>query len=826
MIGAAAVAAAISTATPQMTAARVEKPPVLDGKLDDSVWKQAKPSDTFTQKLPDAGKAPSHSTRVRILYDNEAIYVGVECEQRGTPVVARLTRRDRWIEADAVAIIFDTRDDGKSALEFAVNAAGVLYDTLHFNDTDTSTDWDEVWEARASQSEKGWSAEFRIPLRILRFREGGKQRFGLQVRRRVSTHQEIDEWAFIPRDVAGEVSKYGKLEGLQGLKAGSTIEFRPFLVGSVNYSESETEAHGFPFFPAGSAGVDIKWHPNQSLTLDATLLPDFGQVEADQVILNLSNFEQFLPERRPFFLEGIDILSTPFQLLYTRRLGRAPYAPELPDDETQLVRTKRATIYGAAKLTGEINSQTSVGGVLAMTAPVDVDVRDSKGRTISRVAAPAAAFKVLRLRRDINSRTFVGVTATAKSHTETTASYPRISPDRVLCPDGSEVRLGQRCFHNSYVVGVDGRWRSPGGDYVLTGQAIGSLIHEGPPRTMADGTVISSGDMSPGAQVQFAKEGGKHWAFQVDYTGLGRKVDYNDVGYMQRQNLHTGHFSLQWRNLEPWRKTLEVRMFMDLYESDTFDGINQDRSLYLGNFTRFSNFWNMFVGMQLQDTRYDDREVGDGTALERKRRIGGSIWFETDRRKNLSASIGSDFQFLQGGMSINGEARVLVRPLPQFEIELIPTFLYAQGEPRYAGSIDAGHVFGRLRAQSLGLTLRSTYMFTPRLSLQAYGQAFLSASDYEDFALSPARGRAQLAKIEDMKPIDAPLPFEPDDEGGTLNANVVMRWEYRLGSTFFLVYTHAQSDSGLLGTPKFSGRWIAPRPSEDTVLAKLLYWWG
>lgn len=265
---------------------------------------------------------------------------------------------------------------------------------------------------------------------------------------------------------------------------------------------------------------------------------------------------------------------------------------------------------------------------------------------------------------------------------------------------------------------------------------------------------------------------------------------------------------------------------LDAFESDTLDGITQQRVAYLGNFTRFSNFWNMFVGVNYQAPRYDDREVGDGTALERRGRFGGSLWFETDRRKNLSASVGSDFEFYPGAVNINGEARILVRPLPQFEVELIPTFLYTHGEPRYAGSTDAGHVFGKLRAQGLGLTLRSTYMFTPRLSLQAYGQAFLSASDYTDYRLSPARGRAQIAKIDEMRPIMGPLPFDADYEDGTLNANIVMRWEYRLGSTFFLVYTHAQSDGGLLGVPKFSGRWVTPRPSEETLLAKLLYWWG
>jgi hypothetical protein len=272
--------------------------------------------------------------------------------------------------------------------------------------------------------------------------------------------------------------------------------------------------------------------------------------------------------------------------------------------------------------------------------------------------------------------------------------------------------------------------------------------------------------------------------------------------------------------------SLEMRVFLDINESDTLDGITQERSFWLGNFNRYVNFWNTFVGVNYQAVRYDDREVGDGTALERAQRFGWSLWFDSDQRKNLSISAGADVWHLREGIDIYSQARILLRPLPQFEVELLPTFAYTHGEPRYAGSLDEGHVFGRLRAQSLGLTLRSTYMFTPRLSLQAYGQAFLSASDYSDFKVSPARGRAKIAQLDEMKSVSGPLPFDPDEESGTLNANVVLRWEYRLGSTLFLVYTHAQSDGGLLGTPKFNGQWVTPRPSEETLLAKLLYWWS
>src|SRR5262249_27476322 len=282
----------------------------------------------------------SEQTTIRVIYDGEALFIGVDCQQKA-PLVARLTRRDRPIEADSITIDLDSRADGTSAFEFAVNAAGALSDGIRFNDTDYSAAWDENWDARVARSDRGWSAEVRIPLRILRFHRAPVQSWGLQVRRYVSARQETDEWAFIPRTAAGEVSHYGKLDELRALKPPSPFELRPFVLGRVrhrdptsttlgNGTDVTTLANGWD--ASGSVGLDVKWHVTQNLTLDATFNPDFGQVEADQVVLNLTTYEIFFPEKRPFFLEGVDVFATPLPLLYTRRIGLAPDAPSLRTD--------------------------------------------------------------------------------------------------------------------------------------------------------------------------------------------------------------------------------------------------------------------------------------------------------------------------------------------------------------------------------------------------------------------------------------------------------------------------------------------------------------
>src|SRR5262249_30681982 len=314
---------------PALGPTRAERAPAIDGRIDDAAWADAAPATAFVQKSPDEGQPPSEATTVRVLYDDDAIYVAVDCPQEHSPLVARLTRRDRVVDADRVEIDLGTRGDGKSAFHFSVNAAGVLVDGIRYDDTELSLEWDENWEAATARTDAGWTAELRIPLRFLGFREAPSQTWGLQVRRYVSARQEIDEWAFIPRNVAGEVSHYGTLGPLEGLRAGSPFEIRPFALAKLRRREPTPDTLTSGTDVSAAAGLDAKWHIARDLTLDATVLPDFAQVEADQVVLNVTTYETFFPEKRPFFLEGLDAFATPVRILYTRRIGRQPAAPEL-----------------------------------------------------------------------------------------------------------------------------------------------------------------------------------------------------------------------------------------------------------------------------------------------------------------------------------------------------------------------------------------------------------------------------------------------------------------------------------------------------------------
>ncbi len=821
---------------PSLPAVRVVEAPHLDGKLDDAAWANAPAFEAFVQKFPDEGKPPSERTRVRAVYDDHALYFALECEQRVSPIVARLTRRDRPIEADHVSVDLDTRRDGKSAFSFTVNAAGVLSDGIRFNDTDISMDWDENWDARTVITERGWTAELRIPLRILRFDALPVQDWGIQVSRFVSARQERDELAYIPREGAGEVSRYGRLTGLQALQPGGALELRPFVLGRVRRRDAADAMLASGTDATGSAGLDLKAHLSQALTLDAAINPDFAQVEADQVVLNLTTFETFYPEKRPFFLEGTDVFSTPIQLLYTRRIGRAPTAPALRDGEQLVDVPDPATIYGATKLVGAVGGGLHVGLLSAVTGRNDVTVQTADGSRGERLVDPLTSWNALRLREDVGDNGHVGLLLTAATRIDP-KRYPDLppapgEPAQALCPSGDVVIAGRRCFHDAYVAAADGRWRSPSGDYAAAGQLVGTLMRHGPPRLLPDGTVISSGDASLGGRIYVAKEGGQHWVWELEYDAAGKQLDYNDVGYMQRQNLHHASADLEYRTLTPWWHTLETHSRLELYDRRNFDGLQIARGYQINTSAKMDSFWHYFVELHYREAHFDDREIGNGVALERAGLGGLEVGIDTDPRGAVSAGFFTTTQLLGNGLLLEAGGHVAFRLHPQLDLELLPEASYTAGEPRFVGT-GAGpgqYLFGKLDARSLGATLRATFTFTPRLTLQSYAQLFLASGHYSAFSsFTAASAEARPAiHLADLQPGPGP-GANPDFQDGALNVNVVLRWEYTLGSTLYVVYTRSQVPrTGLLDgqIARLDLGALHRGPAADVFLVKLSYWWG
>jgi Domain of unknown function (DUF5916)/Carbohydrate family 9 binding domain-like len=818
---------------PHLVAVRTATPPKIDGRLDDVAWRAALPSGGFVQHYPDEGAPPSEHTEVRVLYDDRNLYVGVDCPQIHSPVIKRLQRRDGFLPSDGVWIDIDSRRDGVSAYHFSINAAGALLDGIHYNDTAFSADWDAIWEAKVADTDRGYSVEFRIPLSSLRFTLPVKD-WGFQVSRAVDARQETDDWAFYPRRAANFVPYFGRLDNLTDLPTPRRLELRPFAVGRLENraADADTGALEHGVLGGGSAGLDAKAHLTNQLTLDLTLNPDFGQVDADTVILNLSTFETFFPEKRPFFLEGLEVFATLRPILYTRRIGGQPVLPTLAGGESLVARPDPSRIYSAAKLSGTLGARTTVGVMSALTGQNDVEIQTPDGARVRRIVDPLTMFNVVRVKRPVAANADVGLLVTATNRFETATDAVSRCPVTQLPPaaDG-------RCTNDAYVASVDGRWRSKSGDYAAAWQGIGSALARGPARAQPDGIPIEPGHVDGGAALYVGKEGGAHWLWNGWQYLSGRQLEFNDLGYLERKDDYQGYFNLTYRTLQPWRGTQETRSGVQLNLRETLDGINLWNELILNTWISLRSFWAIYFEIHGRGPYSDDREMGDGSALERSANLGAYAAVSTDPRRRVTGSLGTDLDRRQGGFHFDFTTTITLRLLPRLELNLIPTVSYDTGAPRYIGTDPSPIVvgsppdyrFGTQTAASVGATLRASYTFTPELSLQFYTQLFLASVHYGPFFVFPKTAFRERVNLSELIPAGPP-PTNPDSEQATLNVNVVLRWEYRLGSTLFLVYTRAQTPA--LSVPPLgrAGFELAPvwqgHAADDVVMLKLAYWLG
>ena len=800
-----------------VTPVHVAMPPLLDGRLDDPVWTNAIAFTDFVQKNPDAGRPGSEPTAVRILYDDEALWVGIDCVQQRSSIVRRLTRRDRGVDADRVEIDLDSRATGRDAFHFQVNAAGVLVDALRYNDTEINPDWDETWEAQVAATQTGWSAELRIPFRALRYAREPGQRWGLQVRRFISTRQETDELSPIPRGEAGETSRYGALGPFQSLPDRASLELRPFALTSIARAPDGT------LTPRASLGGDLKWHLTPTLTLDLTINPDFAQVEADQQVLNLSTYETFYPEKRPFFLEGAELFAAPIQALYTRRIGRVPDAPALADGEVARAAPDPSRLWTAAKLTGTLGTDTQVGALAAVTGDNRVTTDDATGAH-ERIADPWSGYAALRVRRGLGERGYLGTFATAVGRFET-QDYPRAGMG-ALCPDGSTAAIGARCTHDALVAGIDGRWRSSSAAYLVEGDLAASTVRGGPPRMQRDGIVIASGDSSPQARIRAAKED-NGLVFDVTAEADGRRFDIEDAGYLERSNFIHTDWNVGWKDTTPGALIHESLTQLEYFYWRNWRGERINGGYQVNTHIVFANYWQMFTELHWRPARFDDREVGDGTALERAGRFGWEFSLETDPRRPVTVSWSQAAYFVAHGITYSGDGDVTLHALPQLDVELLPSVLVARGEPRYVltDPVTGDHVFGRQSALAVGATLRTTYTFTPRATLQLYGQLFGERVAYRDLGSVAAADREVL--LRDIVPTSAPAA-DTSTSRAILNASAVFRWEWRLGSTLYAVYSRSQGTDRTFGSlDSVSIPWTRGLAAASTQVAllKLGYWW-
>ncbi len=772
-----------------ITAVRANPGARIDGLLDEEFWQEAPRSGDFIQFQPDEGSPASESTFVRVAYDDEALYVGMEMyDSEPDKIISRLTRRDRYVENDLVNIIIDSHHDHQTAYAFVVSVSGTQRDCYYYNDNWSDDSWDAVWESATRITPWGWVAETRIPFHCLRFACEENPVWGFYCSRRIARKSELDRWLYIPESASGFVSHFGHLKGLRNLTPPKKLEFLPYV---VSYEETEPKSLGNPdgrdFF--GNLGLDQKYGITSNITLDAAINPDFGQVEQDETILNLSTFETWYPEKRPFFLEGFKIFETPFDLFYSRRIGKAPSL--WPDEaEYYIDRPTSTTILAAGKITGKTKSGTSIGILEAVTQKEVAEFADEDDHRKKKVVEPQANYFIARAKQDILKNSEVGIMATA---------------------------VNQKGFHPAYAVDLDWNLRFHNSYYQSRGQLIASRT--GPEEYGWGGTV------------GFSKDGGENIRGSISAEYLDRGLDLNHMGFLTRDNYREVWGWLQYRTTKNWWIIRKTWNNLNIGFADNLSGVKLTRG---GNFNysiELVNFWNLGGGIWRDfDNIYSDVETRGGPPAPVPIGQNWWVWLETDSRRwwqiNPYFEMGDtwDGRFKTYSLWLN------LQPRSNIEISGGPGYYRNDGVSRWLTYLEdenenrTDDIFGEQHVRRFDVTLRCTFTFSKDLTLQIYAQPFMAAVDYRNFKkLVPPDGFEYVdTTVYDEK------EEQPDYNWTSFNSNVVLRWEYRPGSTLFLVWTQSRETNGDVGVFRFRRDWnnMFDTVPGNTFLIKLNYWWS
>ena len=858
----------------------------LDGRLDDAAWSAADVGSHFVQRVPVEGAPAEERTEVRILIDESAVWVGARMYDREPQSIARqVVRRDQDAQADYIEVAFDSNLDRRTGFLFRVSAANVQRDEYLYDDNERDRAWDAVWSSAVAFDSLGWTAEIRIPLSQLRFRgSGDAQEWGVNfARRRLRTNEET-HFSLVSRLQRGLVSQFGRLEGVRA-QGSRRLELRPYALGSVFRGTAE---QGNPFrtgrAQGSRVGTDIRVGLGGQFTFDATVNPDFGQVEADPAVINLSAFEQFYEERRPFFVEDAKIFDFSLsggrnRLYYSRRLGRAPRG-SAPEGTLFADVPTSANILGAAKVTGRTQRGLSLGALAAVTEQADgrAYLSDSEPERPFTVE-PRAEYGVLRARQDFNGgASTIGVIGSALR--------------RALPGDGSFDFLASSAFNG----GIDWEHQWSDRTWAFFGYVAGSNVRGDStamiriqqasnhffqrPDYRGDGVDSTARAMSGvDWRMTVEKRRGAHWTGSVWAAEVTPGFEVNDAGFSTRQEVLDGGARVQYREITPGRILRSYNLSATTYHNWSHDAIagrpsaeawgraHVGGAVQLNANLEFNNFWRFDANAQAHPEMMDRVGTRGGPLMIQPRSFDLRMSLQTDSRARLAleptvfvrrSALGGGDEF-QAGLEIN------VRPSSRIEIEVEPRFTRASIGAQYVATVEGSdfaptfgsrYLFGEVARRELALPTRINAAFSPTLSFQLFAQPLLSSGAYSNykqlaeassfafvrFGEGVVEGAGDAVRCNGGRTcVDAELTrhFDIDGDGRSdytvdeqdfnvrsLVGNAVVRWEYRPGSAIFLVWQRRQRSDVVRGDFVMRRDWaeLLRAPTDNTFLVKVSYW--
>jgi hypothetical protein len=762
---------------------------VIDGRLNEAAWTQAPAITDFVQKEPIEGSAPSDTMQVAFLYDDTALYVGARMSSEHAPIQSPLGRRDDVAQSEFIIIALDTYLDHRTAYGFGVTASGVRLDRYYPADADDfDATVDPVWEARTRVDGSGWTAEMWIPLSQLRFNARDEQVWGLNVQRFVPANNETDYWVAVPRTVKAWSSRFGELRGVDSLRAPRRLELLPYVAGSSTLTSNRDRRNPFDDGKnlAGRTGLDLKLGFGPNLTLDATVNPDFGQVEADPAEVNLTAFETFFDEKRPFFIEGSRLLNSSLEgYFYSRRIGARPVGPASGDFVDY---PHTSTILGAAKLTGRLPSKTSVGILGAVTGAEQASTFSLASGARTRVAvAPVTSFAVGRVQQEFGPNASTAAFMITDVHRDFRPGDPLASMlTRNAFAANGETLL--RFRNGMYELAAQAGLTHIDGDAPAIARVQSSSAHflQSPDKTYARFNPLRTSMDGSQAYLSFSRTGGTHWVWSVFNNTESPEFEVNDIGRLMAADGIAVGATLTYRETKPNRWFHSYSLSLNRYAEWDFGGDSQsDQWSPQWNIT-WRNFWTTKVYAWYFGPTDNASLTRGGPVMRDPAARQGQLELTTPEASSTQAyggivatkkDDGGRLRYMYGGLT--------VRPVPELLVSAKPTIVFETVGRQYVAAVDTHYVFASVDRATYSTQFRVNYTFKPDLTLDVYAEPFAASGAY-----GPTQELA-AARTSELRPFD--LPGTRDFNARSFRSNVVLRWEWRPGSTLFVVWQQNRS---------------------------------
>ena len=840
---------------------------VIDGRLDEADWQGTPAIAHMIQSFPNEGQPSRQRIAVHLLHDDAAIYVAARLyDTAPDSIQALLTRRDRNTQSDQFALFLDPYGDGRTGYRFAVSAAGAQSDSYLYNDDFRDDSWDGVWTSAVQRDSLGWTVEFRIPLAQLRSTTDPEKSWGVNIGRVIGRHNEVSYLTLRSQQATGFVSKFGTLNGAASLPRRQRLEVIPYITQRAAFQRVEAND---PFRDGSDLqhgmGADLRLGLGSAFQLDATIFPDFGQVEVDPAVVNLTDVETRFEERRPFFVEGNTIFrfglggtnnfmgfgwASP-EPAYFRRIGRAPQGRAPTADF--LDAPAGVDILGAAKLTGKIGNW-NVGTLGALTQR-EYARTWTDGSELRSEVEPMAGYGIVRTARDFaGGRHGLGFIVTAVDRAEGTGAVQHQVNARAV------------------VAGVDG-WLTldRGRSWVLSGWGAMSRV---------SGTEARIAALQQGSSHYYQRPDADHVEFDPTATSLAGSFgrlslnkqtgsvlvnaavgavtpgfDANDAGFMPRADLVNAHVmgGYRWTTRNSWRQSARIQNAV--YSSWDFGGLVTARGIWHQSNVTLRNFSTVYAGFNAQPEVTDPRATRGGPMMRSPGGIDGFAGWSSDPRRALQFSLNTSAEQYGGdrlGWAVS--AGLAYRPSSNVTLTVSPSLDVSHNPAQYlraatdAGAVDTygrRYLFGELEQRTLSANVRLDWIFSPKLSLELFAQPLTATGrydrirelrradsyDFRDFGSEGSTIDRDAGVVDPDGEGDAPAIVigQPDFTFTSLRGNAVLRWEYAAGSTVYLVWSQNRSvfDNSASFRPfKAFGRLGDATDGQNVLMLKVSYWLG